>query len=209
MSYIQRVAPRAGTVGAIEDTLSYQACVGKKIEGCSNQFPPDLPGNQWSAAQLAKLNDCIVKVQSDCRQQALNAAGALSSAQVKTLQSSINKALVQNGYQTIAVDGILGPNTCGAATWAASAGYAVVVPGACGNNITWAPVDAAGAPVTTTPAAKAPAPAPATSTPTSTTATTTSSGVPWGLILGGAAGLGALLLYAEAQKKKKHRSRAA
>lgn len=176
----------SGAVGAIEDTASYQACVGKKIEGCGNQFPPDLANGQWSAGRLKQLNDCIASVEAACRQQALNAASALDKSQVRALQTAINKYLTQNGYKPIAVDGILGPNTCGASIWAASAGYPIVVPGACPSGTAWAPVDAGTAsPAVPAAPAQPPVSAPAV-TPTPYMAP---SSFNWGLWLAIAAGI--------------------
>jgi hypothetical protein len=38
-----------------------------------------------------------------------------TAAEIRTVQQQINTALVANGYESIKVDGILGPKTCGAA----------------------------------------------------------------------------------------------
>lgn len=44
-------------------------------------------------------------------------SGGLTAAQVTAIQKACNAALTANGYKTIAVDGKLGPATCGAASY--------------------------------------------------------------------------------------------
>ncbi len=43
--------------------------------------------------------------------------GGLTGAQVTTIQKACNTALAKNGFKTIPVDGVLGPATCGAASF--------------------------------------------------------------------------------------------
>lgn len=58
-------------------------------------------------------------VSSNCQQYAAiaNQTAALAAATVKQAQTQLNADLTKGGYKTIAVDGKLGPATCGAAAY--------------------------------------------------------------------------------------------
>jgi len=69
----------------------------------------DVYADQYSM-QICAPNSCpqtIPKVQT----------GGMTAAQVTAAQQAINAALTKNGYKTIAVDGKLGPGTCGAGNY--------------------------------------------------------------------------------------------
>ncbi len=112
------------------NNATYQACVGVAIQSCGAQAYE----SNWPKSQL---DDCLDSAQMKCIAQAKAAAGApaLSSAQVKALQTKINIALQKYEYCPIGVDGDLGPTTCGAAAWAVKTDPSIVVPGACGTTI--------------------------------------------------------------------------
>jgi hypothetical protein len=112
------------------NTPTYQACVGVAIQKCGEKAYQ----NSWPESQL---NDCMDTAQMQCIAQAKSSAStALSSSQVSALQTKINAALTKSGYCPIAVDGKLGPITCGSAAWAVAVDPSIVVPGACGKTIT-------------------------------------------------------------------------
>jgi hypothetical protein len=115
--------------GQAWNTPTYQACAGHSIQMCG--YYNETQG--WTPQQLSH---CIDAEQQKCiaiAQAAL--ATVLSSAQIKAMQAAINAALQKYDYCPIAVDGNLGPETCGAAAWAAGIGAPVSVPGVCGSKI--------------------------------------------------------------------------
>lgn len=132
MSYV--VLPSGGLgiispTGQTWNTPTYQACIGYRIQQCGVQGQQ---GN-WSTSQVTS---CIDSAQQQCIAQAKAQLGTvLTSSQISALQSAINTALSKYQYCPINVDGDLGPQTCGAAAWAAGTGAPVSVPGVCGKTI--------------------------------------------------------------------------
>ncbi len=57
---------------------------------------------------------------------ATKTATGLTGAQVTAIQKACNTALAANGYKTITVDGVLGPATCGAASYLLQNGLSTV-----------------------------------------------------------------------------------
>lgn len=115
--------------GQAWNTPTYQACAGHSIQMCGSYNYTQ----GWTPQQLAH---CIDAEQQKCiaiAQAALTTV--LTSAQVKAMQAAINTALQKYDYCPIAVDGNLGPETCGAAAWAAGIGAPVSVPGVCGKTV--------------------------------------------------------------------------
>ncbi len=70
-------------------------------------------------AAYSAANDGSICVPQNCNQYAAiaNQTSALDSGTVTKAQKQLNSDLSRNGYKTIAVDGKLGPATCGAALY--------------------------------------------------------------------------------------------
>lgn len=115
-------------LGAIEDTQTYQACIGKKIQDCGTFFP-----NLSDPQQKKGLDTCIEMAKITCKSEAEVTQGWTPSKQeVMDLQNKINVELKKYDYCPIGVDGNLGGQTCGAAIWAkSSAGAPIAVPQQC------------------------------------------------------------------------------
>jgi hypothetical protein len=104
------------------NTVVYQACIGRLFQDCGEKY------------EGAQLEQCLEAAQQECIRQAKAAmTQTLSSAEIKALQTKINSLLSKYEYCPIAVDGILGGQTCGAAAWAAGIDSTISVPGACSN----------------------------------------------------------------------------
>lgn len=90
---------------AHQDCLTNAAQYGMSVDDCT--------------AAYSAANDGSICVPQNCQQYAAiaNQSGSLSASTVVAAQKQLNADLAKNGYKTIAVDGKLGPATCGAALY--------------------------------------------------------------------------------------------